>query len=347
MLNVKNLLIIFALLGITSAHAQRGPLDMTRVVGVETCADCHEEMFDVWSKSAHARSFEDLIERPNAAEMAAILKIDRAEIPVTASCVRCHYTQEFLASVPQTTASVSCESCHGPAIDWIEEHNRKTLSRSARVETSTEMGMRHPGNIHLSSKACYECHVIDDEQLVNMAGHPALSDGFEILSWYSGEVKHDFLVDDGGVRKSHSKVMQDIPMARQRMLYLNGKLLHLSYTLKAIASSHDPPVDKDGNFIRISTGRYTYSVQHAIELKRLTEDLRMILKEVSVPQFSDALAIIRGLSLETGNGPELEAASESIMKLSAKFCEENDGIGLGGVDNMISRLKPKFSEPEE
>ncbi len=347
MLNGKNLLIILAPLSLTVAHAQRAPLDMTRVVGVETCADCHEEMVDSWSKSAHAKSFEELIDRPNAAEMAAILKIDRAEIPVTASCVRCHYTQEFLASVPQTTAGVSCESCHGPAIDWIEEHNRKTLSRSARVETGTRMGMVHPENIHLSSKACYECHVIDDEQLVNMAGHPAISDGFEILSWYSGEVKHNFLVNEGGVRKGHSKAQQDIPLARQRMLFLNGKLLHLSYTLRAIASSHDPPVDKSGNFIRLSTGRYTYSVQHAIELKRLTEDLRMILKNVSVSQFTDALAIVRGLSLETGNSKELEEASASIMTLSEKFCEENDGSKLGGIDGMISRLKPKFSRSEE
>ncbi len=347
MLSVKNLLLIFGLLGLTVAHAQRAPLDMTRVVGVETCADCHEEMFDAWNKSAHAKSFEELIERPNAAEMAAVLKMDRAQIPVTASCVRCHYTQEFLASVPQTTAAVSCESCHGPAIDWIEEHNRKSLSRSARVETGTKMGMLHPENIHLSSKACYECHVIDDEQLVNMAGHPAISDGFEILSWYSGEVKHNFLVNDGGSRKSHSKVMQDLPGARQRMLFLNGKLLHIAYTLKAIASSQDPPVDKDGKFIRLSTGRYTYSVQHTIELKRLKEDLRMILNVVSVPQFTDTLAIVRGLSFETGNSLEFEAASESIMRLSASFCEENDGSDLGGVDSMISRLKPRFSKPEE
>lgn len=347
MLIIKNLLIILYLVGLTVAHAQRGPLDMTRVVGVETCADCHEEMFDAWDKTAHAKSFEELIERPNAAEMAAILKIDRAEIPVTTSCVRCHYTQEFLASVPQTTAAVSCESCHGPAIDWIEEHNRKTLSRRARVETGTELGMIHPENIHLTSKACYECHVIDDEQLVNMAGHPALSDGFEILSWYSGEVKHNFLIDDGGVRKSHSKTTQAIPIARERMLYLNGKLLHLSFTLKAIACSSDPPVDKEGDFIRLSTGRYTYSVQHAIELKRLTEDLRMILKVVSISEFSDALAIVRGLSVETGNSQELEAASESIMELSENFCEENDGGSFGGIDDMISKLKPKFSKAGE
>jgi len=63
MLIVKNLLLIFASLSLTVAHAQRGPLDMTRVVGVETCADCHDEMFDAWSKSAHAQSFEELIEK--------------------------------------------------------------------------------------------------------------------------------------------------------------------------------------------------------------------------------------------------------------------------------------------
>lgn len=347
MLNVKSLLIISYALGITCTYAQRAPLDMTRVVGVETCADCHEEMFEAWDDSAHATSFEEIIDRPNAVEMAAILKIDHAEIPTTASCVRCHYTQEFLASVPQTTAGVSCESCHGPAIDWIEEHNRKSLSRSARVETGIKMGMAHPENIHLISKACYECHVIDDEQLVNMAGHPAISDGFEVLSWYSGEVNHNFLVNDGGVRKSHSKTIQAIPIARQRMLYLNGKLLHLAFSLKAVASSSDPPVDKEGEFIRLSNGRYTYSVQHAIEIKRLTEELRSAIKLLSIPQFADALAIMRGLSLETGNREELESASVSLMELSEKFCEENDGSGFGAIDATLAKLKPHFSKEEE
>ena len=217
--------------------------------------------------------------------------------------------------MPQTTAAASCESCHGPAIDWIEKHNRKTISRSARVEKGTTMGMVHPENIHMSLKACYECHVIGDEQLVNMAGHPALSDGFEILSWYSGEVKHNFLVDEWGTRKAHTEAMRAISIARQRMLFLNGKLLHLSFTLKASACSSDPPVDKTGAFIRLSTGRYTYGVQHAIELNRLTKDLRMILKSVSISQFSDASAIVRG-----GGSALRRETARNWMRLPHRSC---------------------------
>ena len=54
-----------------------------------------------------------------------------------------------------------------------------------------------------------------------------------------------------------------------------------------------------------------------------------------------------GLSLETGNSQELDAAAASIMWLSEKFCEENDGGSFGAVDGMIAKLKPKFGKPGE
>ena len=101
-------------------------------------------------------------------------------------------TQENLSGTAQTTTAVTCESCHGGAVDWIEEHNQKSISRAQRVESSLALGMGHPESILSVSRSCFECHIVDDEQLVNHAGHPALTEGFELLSWYSGEVKHNF-----------------------------------------------------------------------------------------------------------------------------------------------------------
>lgn len=347
MKSAKNILFGAFLLFVTPVYAQRAPMDLTKNVGVETCRDCHEEMVLEWEGSAHARSFTELASSPNAAEMAAILQIKPAEIPTTASCVRCHYTQEFLASVPQTTSAVGCESCHGSAIDWIEDHNNKGFSREQRVTVSTEKGMAHPENIGMVSRSCYECHVIDDEQLVNMAGHPAISDDFEILSWYSGEVKHNFLVSkSGSSRKSHTDDLQPIPQERKRMLYLNGKLLHLAYSLKAVACSQDAPVDKKGDFIRLSNGRYTFAVQHALEIDRITKDLRMVLKKLSIPQYADALAIVRGLSLKTGHREEIDEAAEELFRLSEVFCRENDGSGFGAIDGILAELKPRYSKKE-
>lgn len=343
------ILFIFLLSGIlvSRAQAQRPPQNPLEMVGVESCRDCHEEMVDAWEKSDHARSFEVLAKSDKAKKIAEVLSIKPADIPTTVSCVRCHYTQETLASVAQTTEAVSCESCHGGGAGWIEEHNRKSLSRSERVDYSTRLGMAHPDSIHAITKTCYECHVVDDEQLVNMTGHPAISDDFEFLSWYSGEVKHNFLVQKAGKKtKSHTDTLQEISQTRKRMLYLAGKLHHLSHTLKAIARTKDAPVDKKGDFVRLENGRYTFGVQHALVIDQLKKDLEAVQKKTSISEFTQALVIVRGLSLKTGQSREINEAAEKVAKLAEEFCEKHDGKEFGAIDPMLKTLKPRFSKEE-
>ncbi len=324
---------------------QRAPQNPVENVGAESCRDCHEEMSFAWEKSAHATSFEELAKGDATKKMAEILSIKPSAIPTTVSCVRCHYTQETLASVAQTTAGVSCESCHGSSAGWIEEHSRKSLSRSERVDYSTRLGMAHPDSIHKITKTCYECHVVDDEQLVNMAGHPAISDDFEFLSWYSGEVKHNFLVQKAGKKtKSHSSDPQEIPQTRKRMLYLSGKLHHLAHTLKAIARAKDAPVDREGKFVRLENGQYTYAVQHALVVEKLKKDFDTVQQKTSIPQYTEALVVLRGLSLQTGNQREIDAAAARIEELAGEFCEDHSGKEFAAIDSILKGLEPKFSD---
>mgnify|MGYP003640095454 CR=1 FL=1 len=325
-------------------QAQLPPMNPAEVVGVESCAECHEEMVDAWEGSAHSKSFETLLSGPKAQEMASILQVRPGEIPATASCVRCHYTQELIASIPQPTAGISCESCHGAAFDWIDEHYRKSLSRDRRVSSSVELGMIHPDSVSAMTKTCYECHVIDDEQLVNLAGHPAVSEQFEFLSWYSGEVTHNFLVQVAGKSvKSHSDVLQPISANRQRMLFLTGKLQHLSFSLRALARAKDPPVDLKGNFIRLPDGSYTYGVQHAMVIRNLQKDFKEIVNCVPIPQFSRALALLRGLELKTGYEREMVEVADQLDRLIEQFCSEGSGSSFGAIDPLMKRNKPKYS----
>jgi len=115
--------------------------------------------------------------------------------------------------------------------------------------------MTHPQNLAAMAGSCFQCHVVDDEALVNQVGHPAISDGFEVLSWYSGEVKHNFMVSKGGPVKAHVKEPQVIPPARKRMLFLTGKLSHAAQTLRVLAAATDAPVDQDGTYLRLPNGR--------------------------------------------------------------------------------------------
>ncbi len=326
------------------AQAQRMPMDPMHTVGVESCAECHEEVVETWERSAHSRSYETLAKSEAANKIAGILGMTSAEIMTSASCVRCHYTQEAFSGVAQTTAAVSCESCHGSADSWIDQHNRKSLSHEARASKAMANGMKHPSSITSVSQSCYECHVIDDEQLVNQAGHPAISKGFEILSWYSGETNHNFLIEKPGKKvKSHSDNLQSIPQNRKRMIYLTGKLLHLSQSLKALSRAQDTPVDRNGKFIKLENGNYSFSVQHAVEVRRLLGEIRNLQTIIGIPQYAKALAVGSGLIFTTGQQREFAAAADQIKALAEDFCKKNDGSKFAEVDSMLAKLKPKFS----
>mgnify|MGYP000942889739 CR=1 FL=1 len=45
------------LLAAAPALAQRAPLDPTRVLGVESCRECHDSIVESWERTRHATSF--------------------------------------------------------------------------------------------------------------------------------------------------------------------------------------------------------------------------------------------------------------------------------------------------
>ncbi|MDF1755514.1 MAG: cytochrome c family protein [Verrucomicrobiales bacterium] len=340
--------IVVHIVAMNWSEAQHPPLDPTKTVGIESCAECHEEMVDRWSESAHATSFETLIKSEAARNIAEIAGIQVSEIPTTASCVRCHYTREFLHSAVQTTESISCESCHGPALDWINLHNVKSKSRAERVSSASEAGMKHPQRLYEVVKTCFECHVVDDEQLVNHTGHPAITNGFELLSWYEGETSHNYLVSKPGRSvKSHSSQLQPIPIDRRRMLFLTGKLMHLSYTLKVISRATDPPVDPSGEFIKLKNGLPTFAVQHSIQARRIFDELVAINKIIDAPEIKASIEIYQSLSFVTGQKKNILEAGEKIDLQTRAFTENHNGSEFHGIDSILETLVPRYSGLEK
>ena len=329
-------------------QAQRAPVDAAHTLGIESCRDCHEAIVESWERSKHATSFNTLANSEAAHQIAKFIGMKAESIATNASCVRCHYTQEKLASAVQTTAAVSCESCHGGAEQWIDIHNSKSLTRSERISKVSALGMNHPAWVFATAKACFECHVIDDEQLVNKAGHPALSDGFELLSWYAGEVKHNFLVTkEGKPVKSNGHDPQPIPTARKRMIFLTGKLLHLAHSLCAVGCSEDAPVDKAGKLVRLPNGKPTYAVQHAQTVQRLIKEMRELQSKLGIPEYAQALALVESNPLTTGHGKDLASAAMEIKRLAEQFSKSNDGSKFTALDQLLESLKPHESNSKE
>ena len=333
--------LVLGLLAVSPLHAQRAPVDPSHTLGAESCRECHEAIVESWEKSHHATSFGTLANSEGAKAIAKFIGMKSDGITTSASCVRCHYTQETLASAVQTTAGVSCESCHGGASEWIDIHNSKSMARQERVAKASSLGMHHPASVFATAKSCFECHVVDDEQLVNQAGHPAMSEGFELLSWYSGEVKHNFLVSKQGKSvKSTSHDPQDIPAARKRMIFLAGKLLHLSHSLCAVGCSHDAPVTKDGKLITLPNGKPTYAVQHALTIQRLKKEMGELQGKLHIPEYAQALGLMETVQFTTGHGEEMATAAKEIERLAEQFCKNNDGSKFTGLDQALAGLKP-------
>lgn len=322
-------------------QAQRAPVDAAHTIGAESCRDCHKAIVESWERTKHATSFNTLANSEAAHQIAKFIGMKPDQIATNASCVRCHYTQEKLASAVQTTAAVSCESCHGGAEKWIDIHNSKSLTRSDRISQASALGMNHSASAFATAKACFECHVIDDEQLVNKAGHPALSDGFELLSWYSGEVKHNFLVStEGKPVKSNGHDSQPIPTARKRMIFLTGKMLHLAHSLCAVGCSNDAPVDKAGKLVRLPNGKPTYAVQHAQTVQRLIKEMRELQSKLGIPEYAQALALVESNPLTTGHGKELATAAMEIKRLAEQFSKSNDGSKFAALDKVLELIRP-------
>ena len=198
-----------------SAEAKSSRVDPAKVMGFGKCVDCHagpgkaghKSETGVWMKSKHFNS-EKTLDAPNAAKYAKSLGISLASLRVDSMCVSCHATVKLTAagnaSKPVAVSGVSCESCHGGAGDWLNQHGsygpkgtkreaETAEHRKSRIAGCRKAGMIRSDDLHGIATNCLGCHVIDNAKLVK-AGHKERSD-FEFASWSSGEIRHNLFLD--------------------------------------------------------------------------------------------------------------------------------------------------------
>jgi hypothetical protein len=164
-------------------------------LGANSCASssCHgggganQNQFLVWSlKDFHSQ-------RPFATLATARAKqiADAAGIADPTTDERCTTCHAPLRDIPKNLRAgdlnvgegVSCESCHGPAGNWIRSHTRTDYTRADR----TAAGMRDLENIYVRANTCVACHQVVAEPLLK-AGHPELT--FELDGQSVAEPRH-------------------------------------------------------------------------------------------------------------------------------------------------------------
>ena len=303
-----------------------------RVVSPERCGECHAAEFEVWERTPHATGFGTLHTTDRAKDVYQALGlrlIKRGTEETTPACLECHYTPAMRRDVLRATAGVTCESCHGPARDWIDVHNSYGVAESdfqqaARLETpqhraqriaeSRVAGMRRPSDLYDVAANCFGCHTVPKETLVNVAGHTTGSD-FELVDW-SEQIRHNFLES---YKTADGRTNVERGAERKRVMYVFGRALDVEYTLRGVA---------------VATEDELYFGAMADRAGAAIDQLYYLNDTVEIPAVQAIIDIVDGVELKPNNRVALETAADAIRTAARSFIAGSDGTELAAVDPL-------------
>lgn len=139
-------------------------------------------------KDKHAQAY-SVLSNPVASRMARILGLPSADS--APKCLACHALDVPANQRARTfdpADGVSCESCHGPASNWLGPHTTRNWSH----QQSIDAGMYDERDLIHRSERCLACHLgtrnkfVDHEMIA--AGHPDLY--FEMASFSAVMPRH-------------------------------------------------------------------------------------------------------------------------------------------------------------
>jgi hypothetical protein len=177
--------------------------DPPKYTGPGSCAapSCHggvqprsstsvlQNEYSTWViQDKHSRAFA-VLSNPVSVRIAKILGLQSAA--TAPRCLACHSLNPDAADRARmfdTSDGVSCESCHGPASNWLGPHTTKDWTH----QQSVGAGMKDLRDLSSRTEQCLTCHLGTATQKVDheliAAGHPDLY--FELASFSSVMPKH-------------------------------------------------------------------------------------------------------------------------------------------------------------
>ena len=304
-----------------------------RVVFSERCGECHAAEFDVWEQTPHATGFDTLHTTDRAKEVYRALGlrlIKRGTEETTPACLQCHYTPEVRRDTLRAGAGVTCESCHGPARDWVGVHNSYGVAerdfqqallletpehREQRIADSRAAGMRRPSDLYDVAANCFGCHTVPNEALVNVAGHTTGSD-FELVSWVE-EIRHNFLES---YKTADGRTNAERTPEHKRMMYVVGRALDLEYSLRGVAAATD--------------GDELYFAAMSDRVGAAIDELFYLNDVVPIPAVADIIGVWEGVELKPNHAPALLTAAEAVQTATRAFIADTDPATLAAVDPL-------------
>ncbi len=296
--------------------------DPSKVMTVEACAKCHANEVQAWRQTPHFKTFETLHRNPRAKEIAG--KLGLRSIKRSDVCIDCHYTMKQSGERLRAVSGVSCESCHGASMDWLDLHNdyggptatkdseSEAHSRN-RVAESINAGMRNPRNTYLIARSCLECHTVPNEKLVNVGGHRAGTSDFEFVAWSQGMVRHNFLRTNG---TSNAKNDQNT----LREMYVVGLIADLEFSTRATAKA---------------TSKSNFGLTAAQRSADVSLKLYEIQQEIKNPVLQRVLESFAQAELRVNNSMQLEAIADQIKAAGIEFAMSADGSTMAAIDRWL------------
>jgi hypothetical protein len=158
-------------------------------VQARTETSVQQNEYSTWVvKDRHARAFA-ILSNDVARRIARIMDLKPAD--QEPRCLGCHALNVPEAQRARTfdaTDGVSCESCHGPASNWLGKHTEKGWTH----EQSVSVGMKDLRDPAHRAENCLRCHLGDEDNSVDheliAAGHPDLV--FELAAFTAAMPKH-------------------------------------------------------------------------------------------------------------------------------------------------------------
>ncbi len=300
-----------------------------KVLGSERCEECHKQEILAWKASTHSRSnsvHRDAKTKDRAKEIAAKMGIRNVnDIPSHPLCTECHFTRQKVNNTLKVISGVSCESCHGAAKDYRDVHGDKDgiPSREERQKRSKAAGMLYPHEIASVAENCFSCHIVRDEKLVNVGGHKARSDGFNLVDWSAGEVRHNFY--DAQYARNEKKNLET-RIERKRLFHVVGMLLDLEHSLRGLARA----TDRNGKFYN-TMGRQAL----AILKTQLPDVITKLGGEGSAPAELVEIQKIGAATKLKGPSADLLKAADAMAAQIEAFGKREDGTGLGALDPLL------------
>jgi hypothetical protein len=319
------------LLGATGAHAQV-ERDPHKIVGPEECAECHEDATALWRNTHHFTTFREMPRAKEGIEIARAMGLRR--IKEGSLCLDCHFTTTIEDGEREPIAGISCESCHGAGDGYLkvhsefsgkEEETETAAEEAERWAQSEAAGMIRPNMMYEWAKNCYACHVVPQEKLVNVGGHPAGSD-FELVAWSQGEVRHNVWYTEG-----ESNPPADLD--RRRKMFVVGMAVELETALRAVGEA---------------TQRADYAVAMAKRADRARKRFAQATKLVGQP--AEMVAIVQAANaagLKLNNKAELNAAADKVAEQTRKIVAGYDGSEFAQIDPALPGEDDWKGQPQQ